>query len=460
VALAMPGGGRALRAGETALPAPSAAGHGEFTLVLAGDAIITQPWSTDRDPAFLALVDAIRGADVALVNLELVLNDFDTYAQADSGGGHMAARPAMAAELAWAGVDMVAHANNHTFDYGSAGVLKTLDSVAAAGLVLAGAGKDLQAARAPAYLRRPDATVALVATASTFKPYGKASRSVAGMPGRPGLNPLTATPLRYLEMPGFLARSAWEVAELLDLPRRRLDAEWTKLRGIPVRAGDGLGLERGLRVEPKDVEANLASVRKAAARAEIVVFSIHAHNQGAWLTDLAHRVIDAGADVFFAHGPHRMLGMEIYRGRPIFYGLGDFVFQPHRVERFPAEHYDRNGLGDDATVEDVRRRFVVGSPLYGQREPWEAVVAVLHVKEGRVRTIRLLPLDLRFGGPPASAAEKARLADDPWLGKPRLATGPAGHGILDRFGQASRPHGGVAVHYLDGGGAGEVSLDP
>ena len=72
---------------------------GELTLFLAGDAIITQPWSADRDPAFLALVDRIRAADAALVNLELVLHD-KGYPQADTSGGYMAARPAIAAELA------------------------------------------------------------------------------------------------------------------------------------------------------------------------------------------------------------------------------------------------------------------------------------------------------------------------------------------------------------------------
>jgi hypothetical protein len=83
-----------------------------LTLFLAGDAIITQPWSTDRDPTFLALVDEIREADVALVNLELVLHSYRGYAQADSRRGGLSARPEIARELAWAGVDMVAAANN------------------------------------------------------------------------------------------------------------------------------------------------------------------------------------------------------------------------------------------------------------------------------------------------------------------------------------------------------------
>jgi Bacterial capsule synthesis protein PGA_cap len=69
-----------------------------------------------EEPKFLQLVAEIRGADVALANLEMVIHEFKGYAQQDSGGTYMAARPEVATELAWAGFDMVGHANNHTFD--------------------------------------------------------------------------------------------------------------------------------------------------------------------------------------------------------------------------------------------------------------------------------------------------------------------------------------------------------
>jgi poly-gamma-glutamate capsule biosynthesis protein CapA/YwtB (metallophosphatase superfamily) len=428
---------------------PLGAADGELTLFLAGDAIITQPWSGDRDPGFLALVDTIRAADVALVNLELVLHEFKGYAQADDSGGYMAARSGIAAELAWAGVDLVAHANNHTFDYGSIGVLETLDSAARAGLGLAGSGKDLQAARAPAYFPHPDGTVALVATASSFIPYGKASRSRPDLHGRPGLNPLASEADRYLEVPPFAARALWGAAELAGVPRRRLDEAWFELLGLRFHAGERPGWRKWRRLDPKDLEGNLAAVRAAAAAADLVVFSIHAHQrgprEGPWLTELAHRAIDAGADVFFAHGPHRMLGIELYKGRPIFYGPGDFVFQPHRLERVPVEIYDRAGLGDDATVEDAREATVEGNPFFLAREPWEAFAPVLRFDGGQVREVRLLPLDLGFDRPL------------PVRGKPRLADAALGRRIVDQVAELSRPYGTV-VRYLKDENAGWVDL--
>ena len=215
------GEGGTVRAGEApAKPASEfAVADGDLTLFLAGDTIITQPWSGDRDAPFLDLLDGVRSADVALVNLELVLHDFAGYAQADNGGMHLSARPYIAEELAWAGVDMVSGANNHSFDYGSQGVLDTVASAGAAGLVIAGSGRDLQAARAPAYFDHPDGTVALVSAASTFVPYGKASRTRADMQGRPGLNPLTTAV--QLELPLPIARILWAASRFVGLRRGR-----------------------------------------------------------------------------------------------------------------------------------------------------------------------------------------------------------------------------------------------
>ena len=166
---------------------------GDISLFLAGDSIITRPWSHVRDCSFLRLIEAVRSADVSLTNLETVIHEFNGYAQAHCGGMYTTSPPRIAAELKWAGFDMVAHANNHSFDYGSTGVLETIDHVESAGLVLAGSGRDLQNARAPRYVNRNGRVVGLVAMASDFIPYGKASHTRPDVAGRPGLNTLAVS---------------------------------------------------------------------------------------------------------------------------------------------------------------------------------------------------------------------------------------------------------------------------
>jgi poly-gamma-glutamate synthesis protein (capsule biosynthesis protein) len=260
---------------------------------------------------------------------------------------------------------------------------------------------------------------------------------------------------QYVGLPGFLARAAWGAADLLGVSHRRAPeaAGWGKLYGVNVRFGAGLGLRRGHRVARRDLEANLASVREASAKADPVVFSIHAHDQGEWLTELAHKVIDAGADVFFAHGPHQTLGIEIYKGKPVLYGLGDFVFQLHAIERFPSEFYDAFGLGDDAAPADVQAARAAKG-LGKEREAWEAVAAVVRFRGGTLQELRLLPLDLGFD---QLVPGEAPPADHLTLGKPRLAADPLAWRIIGRIAELSRPYG-TAIHYLEDEHAGIVDL--
>lgn len=351
-----------------------------LTVFLAGDAMLVRPWSQVTRPAFQALIARMRAADAAILNLETVLHEFEDYAQADSGGTWTASQPAIAAELAWAGVDLLGHANNHSFDYGAGGVLATHRHAEKAGLLIAGSGRDLQAARAPRCLVRTGGVLALVAAAATFVRYGRASDSRADMRGRPGVNPLPLRKDTILHAPTGLHR-------LLRRAGRGV--------GLRVAKGPRLRLERGLRAGSADLDANLAAIRAAAATSDVAVFSLHAHQHGKWLRQTAHRAVEAGAKVVLVHGPHRVLGVELYKGSAIFYGLGDFAYEPHCIDRFPAEIYRHDGLAPDADAAEVRA-IVRRSTLSQKRETFEGCAAELRFVEGRLSDVRLLPLDLGF----------------------------------------------------------------
>ena len=317
----------------------------------------------------------------------------------------MRAAPSLLKEITWAGFDMVAHANNHAFDYGSIGVLETLENVEKAGLVLAGSGKDLQSARAPAYFKGANGTVALVATASTYIPYGRAGASRPDLHGRPGLNPLQVSYQKALPSAG---------------PIRLIIPTWA-------------------RINPKDLEGNLEAVRAARARADLVVFSIHAHEQGRWLKQLAHRVIDAGADVFFSHGPHEIRGIEIYRCKPIFYGLGDFVYQQEQIRRLPAEYYESKGIKGDATWEELlaaREQQTTPRPHAARSAEREGLGAVVRIGKNGASEVRLIPVDLGFGQP------------IPIRGRPRIADPDLGRKIIADVTERSKPFG-TTIKYLD-----------
>ena len=112
-----------------------------FTMALTGDSIITRKLSVYDEPEFLQMIDLIRSADLAFTNLEMLFHDYEPYPMAESGGTWMRGDPELAKELAWAGIDMVARANNHTGDYGVLGMRLTSKYVEEAGIVHAGVGE-------------------------------------------------------------------------------------------------------------------------------------------------------------------------------------------------------------------------------------------------------------------------------------------------------------------------------
>ena len=154
---------------------------------------------------------------------------------------------------------MVAHANNHTFDYGSIGVLENLENVRAAGLVLAGSGKDLQHARAPRYFKTTQKTVALVSAASTFPSFGKASRSRPDMHGRPGLNPLITTDNTFLLITRDTADFLGSLSKFLGYQGGRFAYDSFNLFGIKFKVRNRYGVQYGKRIIKKDLEGNLKS---------------------------------------------------------------------------------------------------------------------------------------------------------------------------------------------------------
>ena len=72
-------------------------------------------------------------------------------------------------------------------------------------------------------------------------------------------------------------------------------------------------------------------------QADVVVASLHwgvGREVLQYMTEIGHTAVDAGADLVIGHGPHYSLPVEVYRGRPIFYGLGSFSFHTgHRNVR-------------------------------------------------------------------------------------------------------------------------------
>ncbi len=393
-----------------------------FTLALTGDSIIMQRLSVFKEPAFTRLFDLIRGADAAFTNLETLFHDYEMPPAHESGGTWMRTDPPILKELVWAGFDLVSRANNHAGDFGALGAQITSRYVREAGLVEAGVGNSLAEAREARFLETPKGRIALIAAASTFPPHSRAGNSRGDMPARPGLSPLR-----------FTTTYTVTKERLADL--RRVASE---LSGSPPGTGDTLtfggrryvsGPTPGAHTEPdpRDVEEIARVVRNAAALADIVIVSLHCHESGAdrsvpadFIPIFAKAVIDAGADVFVGHGPHVLRGIEIYKGKPIFYSLSNFIFQNETLLRMPNDSYEQYSLGDDAQPADYldarydrdRRSFPA------DREYWDSVTAITKWEGGKFVGAELHPITLGFQTPRSQR------------GRPRLASGADAERIL------------------------------
>lgn len=413
--------------------AGSGAQPASWSLALTGDSIITRPIAPFTEPAFLRLIELIRGADAAFTNLEMLFHDYEPYAMHQSGGTYMRADPALVKDLVWSGFDMVSRANNHTGDYGPLGMTLTTKYVAEAGLVQAGVGQSLAAAREAKFLDTPKGRIALVSVASTFPDHSRAGRTRGDMPARPGLNPLRFTTTYVVTRERFeqLRQAMGDVNGRMPPPGESLN-----FFGRRFVVGDA----PGLRTEPlkEDLDEIAAVVKNATRLADLTLVTIHAHEghidrlvPAQFLVTFARAMVDAGADLFVGHGPHVLRGIEIYKGKPIMYSLGDFIFQNETLLRLPSENYETYDLASDAHVADFndRRYNNDTSGFPADRLIWEAVVAVPRFEGRTLRELALHPITLGFGQPRTVR------------GRPRLAEGELATKILGDLEHLSKPMG-------------------
>ncbi len=337
---------------------------GDFSIALGGDCMLTRRLAVYDEPAFLRLRQVFRDSDAGFVNLETVVRQGHEGVPGITRGTYMTTPPALLDDLKWFGINMVACANNHAYDYGEAGLLATMTHLDAAGIVHAGSGRNLAQARNPAYLETRNGRVALVAVTATYRPWNIASAQRPDSAGRPGVNPFASSTAYTVDAATFAALKHMSYALGFEQTRARNRGHFYNEREAPPERAEEMELfgQRILRGEgfaaastgdAADIAGNLRAIAEARRQADWVIVSFHSHDfaQSSLLsaktrTDLhqpadfipafARAAIDAGADMFAGHGSHTPLGIEIYKDRPIFYSLGSLVLENETVGVFPA----------------------------------------------------------------------------------------------------------------------------
>jgi poly-gamma-glutamate capsule biosynthesis protein CapA/YwtB (metallophosphatase superfamily) len=332
-------------------------------------------------PTVVPTIASLLKGDVIFTNFEgTVAEDGQpnesTPLQEESEGIFLAPPGALGA-LQALGFNLVSLSNNHAWNLRAVGIQNTLQEASRLNLVCAGTGNTMDEAVAPGYLHTPKGTVALVGMAS-----GEIAPGGAATATRPGVNELRLGP-----------------------------------GNIP---------------NEEDAERILQSIRAASKRSDVVIVYQHNHLYDKpfktmmaeelperlvppdWIKKWTHREIDAGADIVVMHGAPLVQGVEIYRNRPIFYDLGNFIFNLRPT----------NTRLDEPII-------------------WESVVAYVRFQGKNLQSITFRPIVLNKLGQGQPDLHDP-LANNFFLdtrGLPRPATSEQARYILERLAASSRPFG-------------------
>lgn len=287
-------------------------------LMLTGDVNLMNV--TDPQVPFARVTDTLRRADVLFGNLECCFHEPADGHSLEHEGFHAPAASARA--LVIAGYRAVGVANNVT--YGAEAIRSSLRELERLGIPATGAGVDRRAARAPAIVTHEGLRVGFLQRTSVYWATGHEatdeSPGVAVLTGRTAYEPMLQA-----------RRAGLPPANRPGLPPAIIT--WADARSLAEFTGD---------------------LRALRAQADVVVAS---HHWGLfeevldYQVEIAHAAIDAGADVVMGHGPHYACAVEMYRDKPIFYGLGSFSFHTGHGGR---AHGDWVGMLARLTFDDAR----------------------------------------------------------------------------------------------------------
>jgi poly-gamma-glutamate capsule biosynthesis protein CapA/YwtB (metallophosphatase superfamily) len=344
-------------------------------------------------PTEVATISPLLKGDVIFTNFEAAVIEKDQ----STHDGRFLSPPEALDALKALGFNLLALSDNHSFDLKVPGIQNTLREITSRNIAHAGIGNTLEEAAAPGYLHTPKGTVALVAMASGLIAEGASATAT-----RPGVNEL------------------------------RVEAG-----GKPNESITLLPTEPGNEPNPEDKQRILQSIRDAHKHADLVIVYEHNHvflnrpfgtilleelperlGPTDWLKKWTHEEIDAGADIIVMHGMPLIHGVEIYHDRPIFYDLGNFIFNVPPVD------------------------IQLDEPII-----WESVVAHVEFQGRTLQSITFQPIAMnKVGrGQPDTQDEHTNNLFLQTRGLPTPATGEQASYILQRLADASRPFGTTVV---------------
>jgi poly-gamma-glutamate capsule biosynthesis protein CapA/YwtB (metallophosphatase superfamily) len=334
-------------------------------LIAVGDTALSLPPGVSHSVnthIFENCFEMLRKGDLRFAQIESVFSNRGTLDEV-FGYHSVRADPSLVKEYVDADFDVVSLASNHTMDWGSVGALDTIEAFKNNKIATVGSGPNIAEARKPVVFERNGVTISILGYCSVLAPASWATQNRAG-----------SNPLR--------ARTYYE-------PYDFHPATPARIRSV---------------VEEEDLEQMKVDIYNAKSKSDVVMVSAHwgVHHVPGYVSDYeiqaAHAAIDAGCDVVFGHHPHLLKGVQIYKGKPIIYSMGNFAMlggQTPRDELNMISPTGKRSRMGDAYDADFGPKI-----KYKQKQYFGlSTVAEINLsKEGTVDT-QFLPIYLESGRP-------------------------------------------------------------
>lgn len=339
------------------------------TIALAGDVGTRR---ADAASMFSHVTPVVRECDIGLCQLEPVLTSRgECVPQARLA---MRAPPESAVAIRDAGFTVVSCAGNHCMDYGATGLRDTIDVLAAAGLNPVGVGENISTARRAVVAESNGVRIAFLAYSSILPMNYHADTHRAG-----------CAPLR-----------AWTSYEQVEHDQP----------GTPARVHSFANRE--------DLVSMAADIAAARAQADHVIVSLHwgihfvAGELAAYQRECAHAAIDAGASLIVGHHPHVLKAIEVYRGKPILYSLGNFALDPPTA--FASDVRDSKGFQEIEKLATGWDKETLLPP-----DTFLSLLIRCQLTRTRIQAVELLPVHINAECEPtlpaADTAEFAKIVE-------------------------------------------------
>ena len=186
--------------------------------------------------------------------------------------------------------DVVSVAGNHAYDCGPNGIIDTIANLDRIGLPHCGTGATIDDAKKPVYIEKDGIKFGFLSYNLTGPSLGWAMSQKAGT--------------NYVKV-----QTAY----------------------IPARDMPGCPAKVYTWIDQPDKDKLAKEIHDLKANCDVAVIFAHMGNGGdipkleAYEKEFTHFAIDEGADIIFGHHHHVLKGVDVYKGKPIYYGLGNFV---------------------------------------------------------------------------------------------------------------------------------------